>query len=126
MAYQAFQRPALSPATSTTADLRCRGERGFALLTQRRAALQHIIAGPGRTTEITRAALVLTQFEHKYISWKSVRSPHRSFSIMLLRRPSVIVGQSWEKRCARNVTVGQKRYHIGRITRYKGQWGAWP
>ncbi len=23
---------------------------------------------PGRTTEITRAALVLTQFEHKYIS----------------------------------------------------------
>jgi hypothetical protein len=49
-------------------DLRCRGERGFALLTQRRAALQHITADPGRTTEITRAALVLTQFEHKYIS----------------------------------------------------------
>jgi hypothetical protein len=49
-------------------DLRCRGERGFALLTQRWAALQHITADPGRTTEITRAALVLTQFEHKYIS----------------------------------------------------------
>jgi hypothetical protein len=48
-------------------DLRCRGERGFALLTQRWAALQHITADPGRTTEITRAALVLTQFEHKYI-----------------------------------------------------------
>jgi hypothetical protein len=48
-------------------DLRCLGERGFALLTQRWAALQHITADPGRTTEITRAALVLTQFEHKYI-----------------------------------------------------------
>jgi hypothetical protein len=49
-------------------DLRCRGERGFALLTQRWAALQHITADPDRTTEVTRAALVLTQFEHKYIS----------------------------------------------------------
>jgi hypothetical protein len=49
-------------------DLRCRGERGFALLTQRWAALQHITASPSRTTEITRAALVLTQYEHKYIS----------------------------------------------------------
>ena len=49
-------------------DLRCRGERGFALLTQRWATLQHITADPGCTTEITRAALVLTQFEHKYIS----------------------------------------------------------
>jgi hypothetical protein len=48
--------------------LRCRGERGFALLTQRWAALQHITAGPDRITEITQAALVLTQFEHKYIS----------------------------------------------------------
>jgi hypothetical protein len=41
---------------------------GFALLTQRWAALQRITADPDRTTEITRAALVLTQFEHKYIS----------------------------------------------------------
>jgi hypothetical protein len=49
-------------------DLRCRGERGFALLTQRWAALQHVTADPDRITEITRAALVLTQFEHKYIS----------------------------------------------------------
>ena len=49
-------------------DLRCRGERGFALLTQRWAALQHITADPDRITEITRAALVLTQYEHKYIS----------------------------------------------------------
>jgi hypothetical protein len=49
-------------------DLRCRGERGFALLTQRWTALQHVTADPDRITEITRAALVLTQFEHKYIS----------------------------------------------------------
>jgi hypothetical protein len=47
--------------------LRCRGERGFALLTQRWAALQHITADPDRTTEITRATLILTQYEHKYI-----------------------------------------------------------
>jgi hypothetical protein len=49
-------------------DLRCCGERGFAVLTRRWAALQGITADPDRTTEITRAALVLTQFEHKYIS----------------------------------------------------------
>ncbi len=49
-------------------DLRCRGERGFALLTQRWAVLQHITASPGRITEIVRAALVLTQFEHKYLT----------------------------------------------------------
>jgi DDE superfamily endonuclease len=47
--------------------LRCRGERGFALLTKRWAALQHITASPSRITDITRAALVLTQYEHKYI-----------------------------------------------------------
>jgi hypothetical protein len=48
-------------------DLRCRGERGFALLTQRRAILQHITASSSQITGITRAALILTQFEHKYI-----------------------------------------------------------
>jgi DDE superfamily endonuclease len=48
--------------------LRCQGERGFALLTRRWAALQHITASPSRTTEITRAALVLTQWEHKYLA----------------------------------------------------------
>lgn len=49
-------------------ELRCRGERGFALLTLRWAALQHITADPDRITEITRATIVLTQYEHKYIS----------------------------------------------------------
>jgi hypothetical protein len=49
---------------------RCRDHRErFALLTQRWAALQHVTADPARLTEITRAALVLTQFEHKYISY---------------------------------------------------------
>lgn len=47
--------------------LRCQGERGFALLTQRWRALQHITASPTRITHITKAALVLTQFEHRYL-----------------------------------------------------------
>jgi hypothetical protein len=35
-------------------DLRYRGERGFALITQRWAALQHVSASPSRITDITR------------------------------------------------------------------------
>ncbi len=46
--------------------LRCRGERGFALLNQRWRTLQHITASPGKIGDITRAALVLTHFEHGY------------------------------------------------------------
>ena len=61
----------LDPDTKTRNSLlrglRSQGERGFALLAQRWAALQRITASPRRTTEIVRAALVLTQFEHKYI-----------------------------------------------------------
>jgi hypothetical protein len=48
--------------------LRSQGERGFALLSQRWTTLQRITASPRKTTEIVRAALILTQFEHKYIS----------------------------------------------------------
>jgi DDE superfamily endonuclease len=47
--------------------LRCLGERGFALLTQRWRALQHVTASPSRIGDIARAALVLTHFEHGYI-----------------------------------------------------------
>jgi DDE superfamily endonuclease/Helix-turn-helix of DDE superfamily endonuclease len=47
--------------------LRCQGERGFALLTQRWHALQHITASPTRITEIVSAALILTHFEHSYL-----------------------------------------------------------
>jgi hypothetical protein len=48
--------------------LRCLGERGFALLTGRWRALQHITASPSKIGDITRAALVLTHFEHRYIT----------------------------------------------------------
>jgi hypothetical protein len=47
--------------------LRCLGERGFALLTQRWRTLQHITASPSRIGDIARAALVLTHFEHGYL-----------------------------------------------------------
>ena len=42
--------------------LRCLGERGFALLTGRWRALQHITLSPGKIGDIARAALVLTHF----------------------------------------------------------------
>jgi hypothetical protein len=62
----------LDPDTKTRNSLlrglRSQGERGFALLTQRWTTLQRITAGPRRTTEIVRAALVLTQYEHKYLN----------------------------------------------------------
>jgi hypothetical protein len=48
--------------------LRCLGERGFALLGQRWRTLQHITVSPGKIGDITRAALVLTHFEHGYIT----------------------------------------------------------
>jgi len=48
--------------------LRCLGERGFALLSQRWRTLQHITASPSKIGDITRAALVLTHFEHGYIT----------------------------------------------------------
>jgi hypothetical protein len=47
--------------------LRCLGERGFALLTQRWRTLQHITASPSKIGDIARAALILTHFEHSYI-----------------------------------------------------------
>jgi hypothetical protein len=48
--------------------LRCLGERGFALLTGRWRTLQHITASPSKIGGIVRAALVLTHFEHGYIT----------------------------------------------------------
>jgi hypothetical protein len=47
--------------------LRCLGERGFALLTQRWRALQHVTASPSSIGDLAKAALVLTQFEHRYL-----------------------------------------------------------
>jgi hypothetical protein len=48
--------------------VRCLGERGFALLTQRWKTLQHVTASPGRIGLIARAAFVLVLFEHKMIT----------------------------------------------------------
>ena len=47
--------------------LRCLGERGFALLTTRWRALQHVTASPSKIGSIARAALVLTHFEYRYV-----------------------------------------------------------
>ncbi len=48
--------------------LRCLGERGFALLSQRWQALQRVMLSPGKIGDIARAAPVLVQFEHKMIT----------------------------------------------------------
>jgi integrase len=48
--------------------VRCLGERGLALLTQRWKTLQHVTASPGRIGLIARAAFVLVLFEHKMIA----------------------------------------------------------
>jgi hypothetical protein len=55
-------------AQRSAASLRCLGERGFALLTGRWRALQHITLSPSKIGDIARAALVLTHFEHGYIA----------------------------------------------------------
>jgi DDE superfamily endonuclease len=47
--------------------LRAQGERGFALLKTRWTALQHITTCPHKIGDIGKAALALTQFEHKLI-----------------------------------------------------------
>jgi hypothetical protein len=48
--------------------LRCLGERGFAQLTGRWRALQHVTVSPSKIGDIARAALVLTHVEHGYIT----------------------------------------------------------
>ena len=47
--------------------LRCQGERGFAILTGRWYSLRHTTASPRNIGDIVRAALVLTQFEYRYL-----------------------------------------------------------
>jgi hypothetical protein len=47
--------------------LRCQGERGFALLTGRWRSTRHTTASPTTAGDIVRAALVLTQFEYRYL-----------------------------------------------------------
>ncbi len=48
--------------------LRYQGERGFALMSQRWRAIQHVSLSPTTIGDIVKAALVLTQFEHKMIN----------------------------------------------------------
>ncbi|MCE7001658.1 IS5/IS1182 family transposase [Kibdelosporangium philippinense] len=48
--------------------LRCLGERGFALLTERWRSLRHLTANPSKIGDIIKAALVLTHFEHGKIA----------------------------------------------------------
>jgi hypothetical protein len=48
--------------------LRYQGERGFALMSQRWRAMQHVSVSPTTIGDITKSALVLVQFEHKMIS----------------------------------------------------------
>jgi DDE superfamily endonuclease len=48
--------------------LRYQGERGFALMTQRWRALQHVTASPGAIGDVAKATPVLVQFGHKTIS----------------------------------------------------------
>jgi len=57
-----------APTTLSRFSLRCLGERGFALLTGRWRTLHHITASPSKIGDIARAALVLTHFEHGYIT----------------------------------------------------------
>jgi hypothetical protein len=71
--------PTENPAAGNTLDvgtrtrnallrsLRCHGERGFSILTNRWAALQHTTLAPSRIGDIVKAALTLTHFEHKMI-----------------------------------------------------------
>ena len=59
---------ALAPANQAYNALhratRCRGERGFALLTGRWRALQHVTLSPRRIGELAQAALVLNRIEN--------------------------------------------------------------
>ncbi len=48
--------------------LRCLGERSFAILTRRWRALQQFTTSPRKIGTIVKAALVLTQFEHRMIT----------------------------------------------------------
>ena len=48
--------------------LRYQGERGFALMSQRWRALQHVMVSPATIGDLAKSVLVLVQFEHKMIT----------------------------------------------------------
>lgn len=61
----------LDPDTKTRnallRSLRYQGERGFALMSQRWRALQHVMVSPSAIGDLAKSALILVQFEHKMI-----------------------------------------------------------
>jgi DDE superfamily endonuclease len=65
-------RGELDPDTKTRnallRSLRYQGERGFAIMSQRWAAVRHVSVSPTTIGDIVKAVLVLTQFEYKMIS----------------------------------------------------------
>ncbi|MDS1269050.1 transposase family protein [Lipingzhangella sp. LS1_29] len=69
--HPASDRP-LDPDTRTAnrlhRGLRCLGERGVALLTQRWRLLQHVHASPSTIGTIAKAALVRTHVEHQRLT----------------------------------------------------------
>jgi hypothetical protein len=48
--------------------VRCQGERGFALMSQRWRTVQRVMLSPGKIGDLAQAALVLVQFEHEMIN----------------------------------------------------------
>ena len=72
--------------------------RGLYAFTQRREALHHVTAGPGRIGLIARTALVLMPFERKMIAWMLLPSVLRRVmrdrsSSVEMRLPEA--GQQW-------------------------------
>src|SRR4051812_40085387 len=62
---------------------RCRGERGFALLTGRWRALQRVTISPRRIGELAQAALVLTRIENVQLRHSCCRVAGGSFTLRL-------------------------------------------
>jgi hypothetical protein len=73
-----WQQPDSRTRNALIRSLRGLGERGFALLTQRRTTLQNVTTSPSRIADIAKAALVLVQFEHKMIELKSLGNLNQS------------------------------------------------
>jgi len=48
--------------------LRSHGERGFAVLTARWKAIEHVTISPRRFTQLARVVLVITRFERRTAS----------------------------------------------------------
>ena len=56
------------PGTRLLPSLRYQGDRGLALMSQRRPTVQRVMLSAGTIGDVAKPALVLVQFEHKMIS----------------------------------------------------------